>query len=70
MGPPPHLEQPRRRGIGERPQRKAALDICADSWNPQITDALAPFLLGGLTAPLPELSEVTRALERDGHARP
>ncbi len=31
---------------------------------------LAPFLLGGLTAPLPELSEVTRALERDGHARP
>jgi len=31
---------------------------------------LAPFLLGGLTAPLPELSEVTRALERDGpHAR-
>lgn len=26
---------------------------------------LAPFLLGGLTAPLPELTEVTRALEGD-----
>ncbi|HZQ62518.1 MAG TPA: TetR family transcriptional regulator [Casimicrobiaceae bacterium] len=26
---------------------------------------LAPFLLGGLTAPLPELSEVTHALERE-----
>lgn len=28
---------------------------------------LAPFLLGGLTAPLPELSEVTRALEPESH---
>jgi AcrR family transcriptional regulator len=28
---------------------------------------LAPFLLGGLTAPLPELTEVTRTLERDTH---
>lgn len=27
-------------GVFEHDKRKAALDICADSWNPQITDAL------------------------------
>jgi hypothetical protein len=30
---------------------------------------LAPFLLGGLTAPLPELDEVTRALEAESARR-